>query len=145
MKASFAVCAATAAALALAGCGSSPHAASYRNVSYKNATAVVAALDAHGAPCTSAYPASGMPMPGAIPGLRGPFMECSGLTQGDTSIGVFDSYADALQQAMSVLGGGGPGLQPPSTAEVVGPDWLVNTTPAYAKKVHAAIGGQVLH
>ena len=57
-------------------------------------------------------------------------------------IGLFSDHANALAYAegMIILG---MQLHTP-TAEVVGPNWVVNTSPAFAGEVVEAIGGQIL-
>ena len=69
-------------------------------------------------------------------------MDCSGASSGDTVIGLFSNHADALAYAdgMVILG---LQLHTP-TAEVVGPNWVVNTSPAFADEVVDAIGGQIV-
>jgi hypothetical protein len=127
-----------AAAVALAGCGAA-HAGEPGAVSYENATAVVAALDAHGAPCTNTSLTNGSTATGSL----GSFVLCSGVTAGDTSVGIFDTHAHALAHAQNMINVGDE-IKAHSTAEVVGPNWVVNTTPAYAARVQKAIGGQLL-
>ena len=75
-------------------------------------------------------------------GPAGEFMDCSGASSGDTVIGMFSNHADALAYAdgMVILG---LQLRTP-TAEVVGPNWVVNTSPAFAGAVVNAIGGQIV-
>jgi hypothetical protein len=135
-----------AVALAVAGCGGTaststrpaavvhptPAASSYSDVE-----SLIAAMAVHGAICAGVTFPAGDSVPGSIP----PLAECSGASQGDTSISVFDTHADALAYARNMLAVGGQ-LGP--TAEVVGPDWAVNTSPAFAAKVVRAVGGQVL-
>jgi hypothetical protein len=112
-------------AVALTACGSSA-------ASYATSAQVVAALAAHGATCSAAwYWRNG------ATGGKGRFAECSGVSSGDTSIGVFVNHADAQAWASSMLTGG-------SSAEVVGTNWAVNTTTGYASKVQSAIGGRIL-
>ena len=90
---------------------------------------VLAAMDSKGAVCSGA-------------GQAGQFADCSADSNGDTVIGLFSDHADALAYAdgMVTLG---LQLHTP-TAEVVGPNWVVNTSPAFADEVVDAIGGQVI-
>ena len=92
-------------------------------------TSMLAAMDSRGAVCSGAGPA-------------GAFMDCSGASSGDTVIGLFRNHADAVAYAdgMVILG---LQLHTP-TAEVVGPNWVVNTSPAFAGEVVAAIGGRIV-
>jgi hypothetical protein len=96
---------------------------------YATTTSMLAAMDDKGAVCSGAGPA-------------GAFMDCSGASSGDTVIGLFRNHADALAYAdsMVILG---LQLRTP-TAEVVGPNWVVNTSPAFAADVVAAIGGEIV-
>ena len=75
-------------------------------------------------------------------GPAGQFADCSGASDGDTVIGMFSSHANALAYAYGMVT---LGLQLHTpTAEVVGPNWVVNTSPAFAGEVVEAIGGQVI-
>jgi hypothetical protein len=96
---------------------------------YASATGVLAAMDRRGAVCSGV-------------GQAGQFADCSGTSEGDTVIGLFSDHANAVAYAegMIILG---IQLHTP-TAEVVGPNWVVNTSPAFADQVVDAIGGQVL-
>ncbi|HEX4093410.1 MAG TPA: hypothetical protein VHZ33_32220 [Trebonia sp.] len=96
---------------------------------YASPTGVLAAMNRKGVVCTDVGPA-------------GQFMDCSGASQGDTVIGMFNDHAQAVAYAdgMVTLG---LTLHTP-TAEVVGPNWVVNTSPAFADEVVDAIGGQVI-
>ena len=96
---------------------------------YASATGVLAAMDRRGVVCSGV-------------GQAGQFADCSGASDGDTVIGLFSDHANALAyaQGMIILG---IQLHTP-TAEVVGPNWVVNTSPAFAGDVVEAIGGQVL-
>jgi hypothetical protein len=96
---------------------------------YASTTGMLAAMDGNGAVCSGQGPA-------------GAFMDCSGASSGDTVIGLFRNHADAVGYAdsMVILG---LQLHTP-TAEVVGPNWVVNTSPAFADEVVAAIGGQIV-
>jgi hypothetical protein len=138
--------------LALAGCGSgrsallpatSPSAhhsatASPSPVvsSYPDVESLVAAMAVGGAVCKDVQFLNGSTAGGAV----NPFVECTGTSQGDTAIIVFDNHADALQYAAHMLNVntqiGTPG------AVVVGPDWAVNTSYGFAAKVVRAVGGE---
>jgi len=97
--------------------------------SYASATGVLAAMDRKGVVCSGV-------------GRAGQFADCSGVSDGDTVIGMFRNHADAVAYAdgMVTLG---LQLHTP-TAEVVGPNWVVNTSPAFASQVVAAIGGEII-
>jgi hypothetical protein len=96
---------------------------------YPSAVSVLAAMDRKGAVCSGA-------------GQAGQFADCSADSSGDTVIGLFDDHADALAYADGMIT---LGLQLHTpTAEVVGPNWVVNTSPAFAGEVVVAIGGQVI-
>ena len=96
---------------------------------YASPAAVLAAMDRRGAVCSGA-------------GQAGQFADCSGDSDGDTVIGMFSNHAQAVAYADGMIT---LGLQLHTpTAEVVGPNWVVNTSPAFAGEVVAAIGGQVL-
>ena len=114
------------AAIASASSGTPPTPAAR---AYATTTSMLAAMDSRGAVCSAAGPA-------------GAFMDCSGASAGDTVIGLFSSHANALAYAdgMVILG---LQLHTP-TAEVVGPNWVVNTSPAFAGEVVAAIGGEIV-
>ena len=116
----------TAAAIA-SGSSGRPPAPTAR--AYANTTSVLAAMDSNGAVCSGVGPA-------------GEFMDCSGASSGDTVIGMFSNHANAVAYAdgMVILG---LQLHTP-TAEVVGPNWVVNTSPAFAGEVVDAIGGQIV-
>jgi hypothetical protein len=96
---------------------------------YSTTTGVLAAMDRRGVVCQDAGPA-------------GAFMDCSGASTGDTVIGMFSNHADAVAYAdsMIILG---LQLRTPA-AEVVGPNWVVNTSPAFAGEVVDAIGGEII-
>lgn len=107
--------------------------------SYPDVESLIAAMAVHGAVCSGVTFPSGDAVPGSLP----PLADCSGGSQGDTSISVFDNNADALAYAHDMInvaanGGLGP------AAEVVGPNWTVNTSPAFAAKVIKAVGGQLV-
>jgi hypothetical protein len=96
---------------------------------YPSAVSVLAAMDSKGAVCSGA-------------GQAGQFADCSADSNGDTVIGLFSNHADALAYADGMIT---LGLQLHTpTAEVVGPNWVVNTSPAFADEVVDAIGGQVI-
>jgi hypothetical protein len=96
---------------------------------YSATTGVLAAMNSKGVVCQDAGPA-------------GAFMDCSGASSGDTVIGMFGNHADAVAYAdsMIILG---LQLRIPA-AEVVGPNWVVNTSPAFAGEVVDAIGGEII-
>jgi hypothetical protein len=96
---------------------------------YSNTSGVLAAMDRRGVVCQDVGPA-------------GAFMDCSGASTGDTVIGLFSNHADAVAYAdsMIILG---MQLRTPA-AEVVGPNWVVNTSPAFAGEVVDAIGGEIV-
>ena len=96
---------------------------------YSTATGVLAAMNRRGVVCSNVGPA-------------GAFMDCSGASTGDTVIGMFNSHAAAVAYAdgMIILG---LQLHAP-TAEVVGPNWVVNTSPVFAGEVVNAIGGKII-
>jgi hypothetical protein len=97
--------------------------------SYPSAISVLAAMDRRGVVCSGV-------------GQAGQFADCSGAADGDTVIGMFGNHADAVAYAdgMVTLG---LQLHTP-TAEVVGPNWVVNTSPAFADQVVDAIGGVII-
>jgi hypothetical protein len=56
---------------------------------------------------------------------------------------VFDNHADALSYAHDMINvADSDGLGP--AVEVVGPNWTVNTSPAFAAKVIKTVGGQLV-
>jgi hypothetical protein len=96
---------------------------------YASATGVLAALDNRGVVCSGV-------------GQTGQFADCTGVSDGDTVIGMFNDHADAVAYADGMVR---LGLQLHTpTAEVVGPNWVVNTCPAFADQVVDAIGGQII-
>jgi hypothetical protein len=110
------------------GTSNPPHAIPTAHA-YASTMSVLAAMDSKGAVCSGVGPA-------------GQFTDCSGASSGDTVIGLFPSHADALAYAYGMVT---LGLQLHTpTAEVVGPNWVVNTSPAFAGEVVGAIGGQVI-
>lgn len=106
--------------------------------SYPNTPSLLAAMVVHGALCTAASFKSG----GSVAGEINPYVECTGASSGDTAILVFADHADALAYANSMISVGQTASTP--TAEVVGPDWVVNSSPAFAPKVIKAVGGQLI-
>jgi len=107
--------------------------------SYPNTSSLLAAMVTHGAACTGASFKSG----GVVTGEVNPFVSCSGGTSdGDTAILVFTDRADATTYANDMIRTS-VGIGTP-TAEVVGPNWTVNTTPTFAPKVVSAVGGQLI-
>jgi Host cell surface-exposed lipoprotein len=103
--------------------------------SYTSVQSLLTAMAAHGAPCSAVSIKTGS----AVNGALSTFAECSGASSGDTAIVMFTNHADALAYANSMVTNP---ITP--TAEVVGPDWTVNTSPAYAAKVVKAMGGQLI-
>jgi hypothetical protein len=77
---------------------------------------------------------------GTSAGSLNPYVDCTGSSEGDTSIVVFTSHAGALAFAHTKL----DVIDLGPVAEVVGVNWVVNTTPIYGRKVAAAIGGKLL-
>lgn len=129
------------ASLLVSGCGASPHssasAAAVTAQSYANAKALLTAMAANGAPCSGvSYTSS------SVYGGVGQFVECSGASNGDTALGIFDNHSDAVTYADDMVSVGKVANSP--VAVVVGPDWAVNTSPAFAKKVVKAIGGTII-
>lgn len=107
--------------------------------SYSGTASLLAAMAAHGATCSGVS----LSYSGSVPGEVNPFAECTGISNGDSAVTVFTDHASALAYAnsmisLSVTNSLGP------TAEVVGPDWTVNTAPAFAAKVAKAVGGQLI-
>ncbi len=103
-------------------------------VSYSTVTSLLGVLAAHDAGCSNVSLKYG-----SVPGQIGPLADCSGITSGDTAIVIFTDHASAVAYAHSMV------TNPTDpTAEVVGPNWTVNTSPAFAAKVVKAIGGQLI-
>ena len=135
------ICAAALAvviAFALGGCGSSartsaPARAVSSGTAYGSARALIRVLAARGAPCKRVHVISSPTLPGALS-----LADCSGKSDGDTSIATFAGRASAIAFATRMIA-----ADPKNNAEVVGPDWVVNTERAYAPSVQSAIGGQV--
>lgn len=127
-----------AAVLTIAACGSSASKTSAGTPvaqSYPDTASLLAAMAAHGATCSGATLSSG----GVVPGEINPYADCSGISNGDTAVLVFTDHASALAYGNHMISAG---LSP--VAEVVGPDWTVNTVPAFARKVISAVGGQLI-
>jgi hypothetical protein len=91
-----------------------------------------------GALCSDVSLGSGSTVSGAL----STYAECSGSSSGDTAIVMFKDHASAVAYAGRMLSVG-QSLGDP-TAEVVGPDWTVNTVPAFADRVVKAVGGQLM-
>jgi len=106
--------------------------------SYADVQSLIAAMAVHGAVCSDVSINTGSTVGGAL----STYAECSGVSSGDTAIVVFTDHASALAYANNMLSTG-EGLGDP-TAEVVGPNWTVNTVPAFADKVVNAVGGQLM-
>ena len=131
-------------ALSLAACGGGasahstpkPHSTAHSAVSYSNVDSLVAAMAVHGAICGNVQFSLS-----TMPGGRSPHVSCDGASAGDTSIIVFTNHGSALGFARGMASQSGT-IGP--TAEVVGPDWVVNTVPAFARQVVHAVGGQLV-
>jgi hypothetical protein len=107
--------------------------------SYPNVQSLLAAMAAHGATCSNASIRTGSTVNGAL----STFAECTGVSSGDTAIVMFTDHASAVAYANNTLSlSQNASLGP--TAVVVGPDWAVNTVPAFAPKVVSAVGGQLI-
>jgi hypothetical protein len=125
-------------AFALSGCAShakasGPARAVSSGATYGSGRALIRVLAADGAPCKRVHVLSAPSQPGMTT-----LADCSGKSDGDTSVSTFASHADAITFASRMIA-----MQPGTSAEVVGPNWVVNTVPAYASWVRSAIGGQV--
>jgi hypothetical protein len=107
--------------------------------SYPSVASLLAAMAAHGATCTNVSIQTGSTVTGAL----STFAECSGFSSGDTAIVMFADHADALAYANRTLSLSSSASLGPA-AEVVGPNWTVNTVPAFAPKVVSAVGGQLI-
>jgi hypothetical protein len=112
-------------AVAVTACGSG-------GTGFSSSAQVAGALSKHGVPCSGITYVSN-----SVEGGVGTIAECSGTSTGDTSIAVFDNHTDAIAFARSMAGLYG-------AVEVVGLNWVVNTKPSYAMKVHGAIGGEIV-
>jgi len=106
--------------------------------SYPSVASLLAAMAAHGATCSDVSIKTGSTIGGAL----NPFADCSGASAGDTAIVMFTDHASALAYANSMISVGQTANTP--AAEVVGPNWTVNTSPAFAPKVVSAVGGQLI-
>jgi len=116
---------------------SSPAASPPPARSYPGVQSLLAAMAQHGAACSHVSIDTGS----AVSGALSTFAECSGTSSGDTAIVIFTDHASAVAYANDMLNVG-KSLGP--TAEVVGPDWTVNTVPTFAAKVVKAVGGQLI-
>ena len=131
----------TAAALivaSLTACSSGFSTTASATRSYADARALAAAMAEGGAPCTNIGFSDG----GGVTGEVNPYASCNGDFTGDTAILVFNNHTDALTYAHEMMNVGPTASN--LTAEVVGPNWTVNTSPAFAATVHKAVGGQLL-
>ncbi len=106
--------------------------------SYPDVQSLIAAMAVHGAVCSNVSFDTG----GAVSGALNPYADCSGISSGDTAIVIFKDHVSAVAYANNMLSTG-EGLGDP-TAEVVGPNWTVNTVPVFADKVVNAVGGQLI-
>jgi hypothetical protein len=106
--------------------------------SYADVQSLLYAMAAHGATCSNVTMDTG----GSVSGELNPYADCSGTSAGDTAVLVFKDHASAMAYAHSMLSTGQSLGNP--TAEVVGPDWVVNTKPAFADMVVTAVGGQLM-
>lgn len=118
---------------------SSPAASPPSARSYPNVQSLLAAMAEHGAPCSDVSINTGSTVGGAL----STYAECSGASSGDTAIVMFTDHASAVDYANSTLNLSTEQSLGPA-AEVVGPDWTVNTSPAFAAKVVKAVGGQLI-
>ena len=106
--------------------------------SYPSTAALLAAMTAHGASCPGVKFSSS----GTRVGEVNPFATCNSGGQGNTVILVFKDHAEAMTYANDMISVGQSTGIP--AAEVVGPNWTVNSTPTFAPKVVGAVGGQLL-
>ena len=95
-------------------------------------------MTAHGTSCPGVKFSSS----GTRVGEVNPFATCNSGGQGNTVILVFKDHAEAMTYANDMISVGQSTGTP--AAEVVGPDWTVNTEPSFAPKVVGAVGGQLL-
>jgi hypothetical protein len=104
--------------------------------SYSSAQAVLAALSAAGVACTDPQPVANPTGPGTLD-----LLDCTspGGQDEDTTVATFDTHAHAVASAQELLQ-----LVQAGNAEVVGVDWVVNTTSGYAQTVVSVLGGQVM-
>jgi hypothetical protein len=129
------------AIVTIVGCvsTSSPTASPPSARSYPDVQSLLAAMAQHGAACSNVSIKTGSTVGGAL----NTFAECSGTSSGDTAIVIFTDHASAVDYANSMLNLSAEQSLGPA-AEVVGPDWTVNTSPAFAAKVVKAVGGQLI-
>jgi hypothetical protein len=106
--------------------------------SYPSAASLLAAMAAHGATCSGVSLSYGDIVAGEV----NPHAGCNGVSSGDTAVVVFTDHASALAYANDMISVGQQVGSP--AAEVVGPNWTVNTVPAFAHKVISAVGGQLI-
>jgi hypothetical protein len=106
--------------------------------SYPNVASLLAAMAVRGAICSGATFKSGSTADGALSN----FVDCSGTSAGDTAIVLFTNHAEAVAYAQSMISVGQEANSP--TEEVIGPNWVVNTSPGFAPKVAKAVGGQLI-
>jgi hypothetical protein len=103
--------------------------------SYKDVESLIAAMAVGGAICKDVSFDYG----GTVPGALSPSAEC-GIS---TVLVVFRDHASAVAYAgKQITVGKAVGIP---AAEVVGPNWTVNTVPRFARKVVKAVGGQIMH
>jgi hypothetical protein len=104
---------------------------------FTDVESLLAALAVHGAPCTAVTFVNG-----TVPGGINPYADCTGVRAGDTAVSMFSSHSSALAYARQQMAtSAGLGI---AVAEVVGPNWTVNTIPAYARMAARAVGGRVI-
>ena len=106
---------------------------------YKSTTDLLAAMAAGGAVCGNAQFQTGS----TVQGAQSAYIGCDGASSGDTVLEMFTSHADALAYANRMINSGAITNTP--TAEVVGPNWAVNTVPSFATQVQQAVGGQLIN
>lgn len=106
---------------------------------YPNVQSLLAAMAQHGAACSDVSINTGSTVNGAL----STYAECSGTSSGDTAIVMFTNHASAVAYANSMLNVSAEASLGPAS-EVVGPNWTVNTSPAFAVKVLEAVGGQLI-
>lgn len=105
---------------------------------YSTVEYLLAAMTANGATCSNQT----LKYNGVVPGEVNPFVDCTAVSGSDTVVVIFTDHASAIAYANGMLGIGQTTSSP--TAEVVGPNWTVNTVPAFAPKVIKAVGGQLI-
>ena len=106
---------------------------------YKSATDLLAAMAAGGAVCGNAQFQTGS----TVQGAQSAYIGGDGVSSGDTVLEMFTSHAGALAYANRMINSGATTNTP--TAEVVGPNWAVNTVPSFATQVQRAVGGQLIN